>query len=66
MAMKSHVITIETKKAFPAGHEKLQNSTPKVIKCRVCVFVLNILKKKKERKEKMSLTWQDFLFEIDY
>lgn len=66
MAMKSHLITIETKKAFPAGHEKLQNSTPKVIKCRVCVFVLNILKKKKERKEKMSLTWQDFLFEIDY
>ena len=65
MAMKSHLITIETKKAFPAGHEKLQNSTPKVIKCRVCVFVLNILKKKK-RKEKMSLTWQDFLFEIDY
>lgn len=65
MVMKSHLITIETKKAFPAGHEKLQNSTPKVIKCRVCVFVLNILKKKK-RKEKMSLTWQDFLFEIDY
>ena len=66
MAMKSHLITIETKKAFPAGHEKLQNSTPKVIKCRVCVFVLNILKKKKKRKEQMSLTWQDFLFEIDY
>ena len=56
MAMKSHLITIETKKAFPAGDEKLQNSTPKVIKCRVCVFVLNILKKKKKRKEQMSLT----------
>ena len=51
MAMKSHLITIETKKALPAGHEKLQNSTPKVIKCRVCAFVLNILKKKKEENK---------------
>lgn len=50
MAMKSHLITIETKKALPAGHEKLQNSTPKVIKCRVCAFVLNILKKKKKKR----------------
>ena len=61
MAMKSHLITIETKKAFPAGHEKLQNSTPKVIKCRVCVFVLNILKKKKRKKRKNVINLTGFL-----